>query len=299
MSEPRAVILGCGYVGLRLARRLADEGVSVIGTTRSKNRFREIEAAGAEPALADVLEPTSLRCLAREQPTVVYDLVRPQKIGNDRYTTVGAANVASTLATLPGATFVYLSSTSVYGRREGEWTDEETAAEPISPVGRTRLASERLYLRLHEERGADVRICRVPGIYGPGRTLRGRLEGGAYRRVDDEQQWVSRIHVDDLAAGLVAAWRNGEAGRTYLLCDDEPVTGSEYASITADLLGLPLPPSVSREDIRDELSSSAFERRISARRCSNRRMREELGVILSYPTVRDGVPAALREEGVI
>jgi nucleoside-diphosphate-sugar epimerase len=117
--------------------------------------------------------------------------------------------------------------------------------------------------------------------------------------VDDEQQWVSRIHVDDLVSGLVAAWRKGEPGRTYLLCDDEPVTGTEYASITADLLGLPLPPAVSREDIRGELSSSAFERRISARRCSNHRMREELGVVLRYPTVREGVPAALREEGVL
>jgi nucleoside-diphosphate-sugar epimerase len=299
MPDARAVILGCGYVGLRLARRLADEGVSVTGTTRSEARFREIEAAGAQPAIAEVLEPASLRQLAREAPTVVYDLVRPQKIGGDRYTTVGAANVGEALATLPGSTFLYLSSTSVYGRREGEWTDEETVAEPVSPVGQTRLASEHLYLRLHEERGADVRICRVPGIYGPGRTLRDRLEGGAYRRVDDEQQWVSRIHVDDLVSGLVAAWRKGEPGRTYLLCDDEPVTGTEYASITADLLGLPLPPAVSREDIRGELSSSAFERRISARRCSNRRMREELGVDLSYPSVREGVPAALREEGVI
>jgi hypothetical protein len=85
----------------------------------------------------------------------------------------------------------------------------------------------------------------------------------------------------------------------YLLCDDEPVTGAEYAALTAELLSLPLPPAVSRADIRDELSGSAFERRVGSRRCSNRRMRDELGVVPLYPSVREGVPAALAEEGVL
>lgn len=298
MSRTRALILGCGYVGVRLARRLAKEGVQVIGTTRGE-RAAEVAGAGAIPALADVLQPATLRPLVEWRPHVVFDLVRPPRTGGDAYTGEGARNVAEAFRSAPPEALVYVSSTAVYGRREGEVTDEETPVAPASPAGKARVEAERIYLGAFREWGLPVRVCRVPGIYGPGRTLRGRLETGAYRRLDDEDLWVSRIHVEDLAAGLAAAWRRGRAGEVYLLCDDEPVTGAEYAELTADLLGLSLPPTVSREDIRHELSASGFERRIGARRCSNQRMREELGVVLRYPSVREGVPAALREEGVL
>ncbi|HEX2094889.1 MAG TPA: SDR family oxidoreductase [Longimicrobiaceae bacterium] len=299
MSGSRALVLGCGYVGLRLARALAGRGTSVVGTTRSAERMDEIAAAGARPAIADVLDPATLLPLAEWHPHVVFDLVRPQPTGEDSYTVEGTRNaVRAFAATLPDA-LVYVSSTSVYGRREGEWTDETTPPLPSSPIGEARVEAERTYLEAWRDSGLPVRICRVPGLYGPGRTLRERLERGAYRRLDDDDHWVSRIHVDDLVMGLIAAWERGRPGETYLLCDDEPVTGAEYAELTADLLGLPLPPAVLREDIRHDLSGSAFERRVGARRCSNRRMREELGVIPIYPSVREGVPAALREEGVL
>ena len=299
MSAERALILGCGYVGRRLARTLAARGLEVVGTTRHPERAAEIAAAGARPAVADLGDPETLRPLAGWNPHVVFDLVKPQPLGEDRYSVEGNRNVARVFSEAPPEALVYVSSTSVYGRREGELTDEATEVEPSSPVGEARVEAERAYLDAWRESGLPARICRVPGIYGPGRTLRERLERGAYRRLDDEELWVSRIHVDDLVAGLVAAWERGRPGEVYLLCDDEPVTGAEYAELTAELLGLPLPPAVSRDDIRQELSGSAFERRVGSRRCSNRRMRDELGVLPRYPSVREGVPAALREEGAL
>jgi nucleoside-diphosphate-sugar epimerase len=295
----RALVLGCGYVGLALTRALKQEGLEVTGTTRNPGRFPEIECAGAHPVYADVMDPATLRPLMELKPDVVFDLVRPQRIDENRYTSWGTSNIASTFGDLPLEALVYLGSTSVYGRRSGEWTNEATAVEPSSPLGHARAEAERIYLDAFRQKGLPVRICRSPGIYGPGRTLRQRLETGAYRRMDDEKLWVSRIHVDDLAAGLVAAWRRGNPGEIYLLCDDEPTTGQEYAELTASLLSLPMPPTVSRDDIRHELSRDDFERRVGSRRCSNRRMREELRVELLYPTVREGVPAALREEGAL
>lgn len=299
MSNRRAVILGCGYVGCALARALVREGVEVTATTRSSHRLADLEALGTTPALVDVTSPSTLLPLVARKPHVVFDLVRPQPAGEDRYTVGGTRNVAEAFASTPLEALVYLSSTSVYGQRNGQHTDESTGVDPVSPAGRARAEAEAIYMELFEREGFPVRICRAPGIYGPGRTLRQRLESGAYRRLDDDELWISRIHVEDLAEGLVAAWLRGAPGRTYLLCDDEPVTGKEYAELTASLLSLPLPPTVAREDIRHELSSSAFERRVSARRCSNRRMREELGVIPRYPSVRVGVAAALRAEGAI
>jgi nucleoside-diphosphate-sugar epimerase len=299
VSQQRAVIVGCGYVGLFLARRLVSDGVEVRATTRTPERYPEIEEAGAQPVFAEVMEPGTLVSLAAWQPHVVFDLVRPQAIGPERYSVWGTMNVASAFAEEPPEAVVYLSSTSVYGRRDGGWTDERSELAPTSPLGEARMESERVYQQIHREHHFPVRICRAPGIYGPGRTLRQRLESGAYRRLDDEKLWVSRIHVEDLVDGLIAAWRKGKAGEVYLLCDDEPVTSEEYAQLTASLLALPLPPAVDREDIRHDLGTSAFERRVGDRRCSNRRMREELGVIPRYPSVREGLPSALRAEGAI
>lgn len=295
----RALVIGCGYVGLRLARALARAGHTVGGTTRDAQRFREIEAAGAEPLRLELPAADASARVRDWAPDLVFDLVRPQRTGNDRYGVEGSAQLVGVLAELRLTAAVYLSSTSVYGRRDGEWTDETTVPRPASPLGEARLETERLYLRAHEEQGLPARVARVPGIYGPHRTLRQRLETGAYRRVDEESLWVSRIHVDDLVRGLVAVAERGRDGEVYLLCDDEPLTGSEYVELTARLLSLPVPPAVSRADIREELTRSAFERRVSARRCSNRRMREELGVRPLYPSAREGLPAALREEGAI
>lgn len=299
MSEVQALILGCGYVGVRLARTLKDEGVGVAATTSDPQRFPEIEAAGARAIRADVLEPATLRPLAELRPTVVFDLVGPQPLAPDRYTAWGTRNIASVFVDSPPSALVYLSSTAVHEGRTTEWMDEETQVHPTTSFGEARAEAERIYLDLHQNHGFPVRICRASTIYGPHRTLRGRLESGAYTRVDDEEQWVSRIHVDDLVAGLIAAWQRGRSGSTYLLCDDEPVTEREYAEITAELLGLLLPPPLPREDIRQELGSGGFERRAVVGRCSNRRMHGDLGVELRYPSVREGVPASLREEGAI
>lgn len=299
MSRKRAVVLGCGYVGQALARSLVQQGCEVLVTTRTETRGEELASTGGTVVVCDVMEPATLRPLVDWRPDVVFDLVRPQRIGEDRYTVWGTQNVAHALEEHPLEALVYLSSTSVYGRRSGEWTDEDTELQPASPAGQARVEAERVYLELFEKCGTPVRICRAPGIYGPGRTLRQRLESGAYLRLDDDKLWVSRIHVDDLVAALIAAWRHGRPAGVYLVCDDEPVTGKEYAELTASLLALPLPPIVQREDIRHELTSSAFERRVSARRCRNRRMREELGVVPRYPSVREGLPSALRAEGAI
>lgn len=299
MNDPTALVLGCGYVGLNLTRALRRRNIRVIATTRSEDRLAAIEEAGAEPFIADVTDPSSLKGLVAMAPNVVFDLVRPQRLDANRYTTWGTQNVANAFSGGGVEALVYLSSTSVYGRRSGDLTDEETEVAPVSPVGRARVESERIYLDHYARNRLPVRICRVPGIYGPGRTLRQRLESGAYRRLDEGSLWISRIHVEDLAQALIAAWLRGRDGRIYLICDDEPTTDHEYAELTADLLSLPLPPTVNREDIRHEIGEDAFERRVSSRRCVNTRMRVELGVELQYPTIRNGVPAALRAEGAI
>jgi nucleoside-diphosphate-sugar epimerase len=126
LNGKRVAILGCGYVGMALSRVLEREGAEVVGTTRQTSRLDEIEATGARAILVDAMEPGSLKQVEEWEPHVVFDMIRPQQIGEDRYTTWGTRNIAHAFLRSPLEALIYVSSTSVYGRRSGEWTDEET-----------------------------------------------------------------------------------------------------------------------------------------------------------------------------
>src|SRR5690606_36392501 len=106
VSQTKAVVLGCGYVGQSLTRALREAGAEVVGTSRSTERFPDIEAAGATPLLVDVMDPATLRPLVELAPDVVFDLVRPQRIDEGRYTSWGTRNLATTFAGIPLEAFV-------------------------------------------------------------------------------------------------------------------------------------------------------------------------------------------------
>lgn len=170
--------------------------------------------------------------------------------------------------------------------------DERDEPAPDSRLGRARLAEERAVLEAGRETGVGVRIARVAGIYGPGRTLAEAIRERRYRRIEGLDTWSNRIHVDDLVAGLLAAWRRGRPGRVYNLGDGHPHRSAEYARLTAALLGLEL-RSVSAAEARARYEGSRLARKLSSRRVRNERLTGELGVSLRHPSFREGLPAAL------
>jgi nucleoside-diphosphate-sugar epimerase len=286
----RALIVGCGYAGVRLAGRLIETGCAVVGTTRSEARGVELERMGVRPLVGDLTERQVLRELDRLGPEVVFYFVPPAEEGEDPLGKVLAAT-----ARAPLEAFVYASSTSVYGDRGGEWVDETDLARPEGRSAEARLAAERVVIGAGWSYQTPTRVCRITGIYGPGRTLRGLLKRGDYLLIRDADTWVNRIHVDDLASGLVAAWRRGGDSRVYNLVDDEPHRALEFACLAADLHGLPRPRWVDEGEAAERLSDSRLRRKTGSKRVRNRRMREELGVKLRYPTFREGLPAAIQE----
>lgn len=289
----RALILGCGYTGERLALRLLGQGHRVTGTTRSRSRAGELRDLGIEPRLLDVSDPESVRRLSGLAPDAAFYLIPPLRDGEEPCREVG--DVIDALGRAPLDCFVYVSSTSVYGDRSGEWVDETDEPRPDSSTGRARLAAERTVLEKGWSRDARPRIARVAGIYGPGRTLRERILEGRYQLVEGVDAVTNRIHVDDLVTGLIAVWRKGRNGRIYNMADGHPVASAEYARITAGHLGVEL-PVIGLEEARRRYSESRLARKLGSKRVDNRRLREELGVELRYPDVREGLPAALRAE---
>lgn len=287
----RALIVGCGYAGARLGQRLIEMGCGVTGTTRSGERGAYLEAVGVRPVVGELAERAVLRELDRLGPEVLFYLVPPVKEGGED----PLPKVLAATARAPLEALVYASSTSVYGDRGGDWVDETDLPRPQGRSAEARLAAERTVIGAGWNYQTPTRICRITGIYGPGRTLRGLLERGDYLLIRGADTWVNRIHVDDLASGLIAAWQRGGDSRVYNLGDDEPHRASEFACLAADLHGLPRPEWVSEEEAADRLSESRLRRKTGSKRVRNRRMREELGVELEYPTFREGLPATVKE----
>ncbi len=196
----------------------------------------------------------------------------------------------------PIEAFLYASSTAVYGDRGGDWVDETTMVRPDSDVARARHAAERLIVEAAWSYQTPTRICRITGIYGPGRTLRPLLESGEYILIKEWDAWVSRIHVDDLVSGLIGAWRRGGDGRVYNMVDEEPHRASEFANLAAELQGLSRPEWVEEEEARERYDESRLARKLESKRVRSVRLGSDLGVELEYPSYRVGLRAAIEGE---
>jgi nucleoside-diphosphate-sugar epimerase len=312
MSEERVVekvlIVGCGYAGRAIARALTGAGTAVTGTVARPEGLEAVAATGATPLrldLADALAPAGradLAALIAAHDAVVY-AVGPARAGDAETFTDFLPAFLDLLAEAPPplSAFVYLSSTGVYGARDGDWVDEATPlGADVGPRGRLRQAAESALMRAWKDWGLPVRILRLAGIYGPGRHVGLRLEAGTATVVEaDPPLVVNRIHVDDLARACVAALTRGTSGEVYVVADDAPATLREVGDYAASLLGLPPPPGEDLEAARDRLGAANLHLVADRKRCRNAKLKQALGVRLEYPTYREGIPAVLRADGLL
>jgi nucleoside-diphosphate-sugar epimerase len=254
----RLLVLGLGYAAGVLARRLAGEGWRVVGTTRDGRggtlRFDDAAAVTAEIGAA----------------THILSSVPPAGEVDPVLVSYGPLLARS------GAWLGYLSSTGVYGDAGGAWVDES------APIGTGRRAA-----RAQAERdwlAIGARTFRLPGIYGPGRSPLDRLREGSAHRVDAPNLF-SRIHVDDLASGVVAGFA-GPAG-AYNLADDRPASPNAVVDYAAALLGMPPPPLVNVESLSPMARGFYAESRLVA----NAKAKRVLGWRPRYADYRLGLRA--------
>ncbi|MCC7380692.1 MAG: NAD(P)H-binding protein [Deltaproteobacteria bacterium] len=285
----KTAIIGCGYAGRVLAHRLIERGNPVRATTTSEARLSSLATLGAEPVVLRVDHEDALARTLDGVEAVVY-LAPPAK---DQHADDLAARIASASPSSLKS-FVYGSTTSVFGRPvdPSEWVDETTPPRDLADRARARLDIERALAKV----GLPLKVVRIAGIYGPGRTMRDAIrkeqlilfEGGPP---------TSRIHVEDLAR-ILEAMTEPSAPPLIIACDDEPAETLEVARYTCRLLGLEAPEPVSVEDARRVLSPMALEMRLGGHRCRSL-VRPKLIGRLTYPTYREGVRASLEAEGAL
>ena len=286
-SPPRLFCFGLGFSAVTLARRLQARGWQVAGTTRSEDKAAALRGEGFDVFAFDRDSPLTDPVAALTGATHLLASVPPDSGGDpvlDKHGPDIAAHV--------GWRWIgYLSTTGVYGDRDGGWVDEESALEPTGVRGSRRLEAERRWLALDEATSAPVQLFRLAGIYGPGRNALETVRQGRAQRIDKPGQVFSRIHVEDIASVLEASIAKPAAGRAYNVCDDEAAPPEAVIAHACDLLGVEAPPLVPFDEAELSPMGRSFYR--DNKRVSNRRIKEELGVTLAYPDYRRGLQALL------
>ena len=285
-SFPPDFIVGCGDIGLRLARRLIAEGTPVAALARSHERAKALESAGIMPSLGD-LDDTAPPLSLPGGIEILYYLAPPPPSG---ITDPRIVRVLSALKVVPKR-LIYISTSGVYGDCEGAWIDETAPLLPKTDRARRRLAAENEVRDYGLRTSCEVLVLRVPGIYGDGRLPETRIRQGLPVIDPLEAPFSNRIHADDLAEACLKARHAGTPGQAYNISDGQPSTMTDYFWQVADHLKLPRPPAIPLAEARKVLTPAMLSFLDESKRLDNRKMREELGVVLRYPTLSEGLKA--------
>lgn len=290
-SLSRVMIIGCGYVGMRLGRALATSR-KVLGIVQSTASVERLATAGITGQALDLDNPrsTALDC---GKLRALYYLTPPPATGDSD---LRLARFLDQFAGQPDV-FVYMSTTGVYGDAKGADVTEQTPIKPLTGRAVRRASAEdmvRIWCTEHHVRRI---ILRVPGIYGPGRLPLEQLRRREPAIQVTEAAIGNRIHVDDLVAACIAAADLPDARGVYNVTDGNSLSQTEFLLQVAQLAGLPMPPLISREEAQLVLGPSRLSFLGESRRVSNRRMLDELKVQLRYADVEEGIKAALEESG--
>ena len=284
----RVLIVGCGDVGLRVAAALSSR-TRVLALRSSAARLPELRSRGIVPLLGNLDRTTSLARLAGLATRVVYLAPPPSEGWTDPR--VSALLRALRLRAVP-LQLVYGSTSGVYGDCQGAWVDETRASQASTPRAQRRVDAEAQVRFFGRSTGASVQLLRIPGIYAPDRdggTPRARLQKGTPVLCAADDVYTNHIHADDLARACVAALWKGKPQRRYNVCDDTVLKMGDYFDLAADLYQLPRPPRVARDSAQQQLPAMLLSFMSESRRLHNRRMKQELGLRLRYPTVAEGL----------
>ncbi|MCF8719931.1 SDR family oxidoreductase [Nitrospina gracilis] len=285
-TQKKLFCFGLGYVGSALAAALHGEGWSVSGTCRSEAKQRMLEERGWRVCPFDAPDTVPDAAPLLAGATHVLVTIAPKGEAGD----VVLHHFGEMLMSLPNLEWIgYLSTTGVYGDRDGDWVDEETPPAPTFPHQKRRAEAEAQWMRLAYKRALPVNLFRLAGIYGPGRNPLLKVRQGAAQRIDKPGLMFGRVHVADVVQVLKASIERPHPGRVYNVVDNCPAPPAEVTEFACKLLGIEPPPLIPFEEANlSEMGKSFY---LTNKRVNNFRIKKELKVRLHYPDYREGLKA--------
>jgi nucleoside-diphosphate-sugar epimerase len=277
----RCLIIGCGYLGQRVAQLLLADDHEVSALTRSEKNAEKLAGLGVSPMVGDIMLPETL-CFP-EVDVVVYavGMDRTAAYSKRQVYVDGLRNALDSIQTTEK--LIYVSSTAVYGQSDAEWVDETSVTEPVSEGGKICLEAEQLL----RERCSDAIIVRLAGIYGPQRLLR------AVASLRDQQPiagnpdaFLNLVHVDDAAELVRVISMAAVVPKCILGCDGNPTTRGEYYAELAKVLNAPAP--VFDATLPTRSGSGGLNKR-----CRSRELPTLEGFNMMFPSIVEGLPDAV------
>jgi len=180
----------------------------------------------------------------------------------------------------------YLSATSVYGNHEGKWVDENSKTLPKSKNGVERLAVEKAWLKMYEKNNIPLQIFRLSGIYSNVYNVLERIRSGNASLIRKENQFFSRIHVEDIANLLFLSLNKLKKGEIFNISDDKPASSEEVMKYGAKILNLPEPKEIKLEDIQSEMLKAFYK---DSKKVSNKKVKEFFNYDFKFPTYVEGL----------
>ena len=282
------LIIGCGDVGLRVVRALGGR-LRVLALTSSPARCDALRAAGVCPLVGDLDDPSTLGRLAGLADAVLY--LAPPPASGHTDPRLRAVLTALSRRTLPSRV-VYASTTGVYGDCQGQRVTETRALNATTDRARRRVDAESHLRAWGRATGVRVTALRIPGIYAgdrEGGDPRQRVRRGTPVLAAEDDGYTNHIHADDLARACIAALWRGRPQRAVQVCDDSDMKTGDYYDLVADLSGLARPARVTRAQAGEHFSAAQWSFLNESRRLSNERMKRELRLRLTRPTIREGL----------
>jgi nucleoside-diphosphate-sugar epimerase len=279
------IIIGCGYIGRLLGRKLVADGAAVTGVVRSAESAALLPPLGIAPLRLDLLQDPPARLATAHAD--VFHLAPPPGAGREDPLT--ARLIDAFAAQGQPRRVVYVGTTGVYGDCRGEWVDETRRPAPTADRALRRWDAEERLRAWSAATGGELVILRVAGIYACDRLPIARIESGQPVVSAAEAPWSNRIHAADLVDICVAAMERAPTGAVYNVCDGEPSTMTDYFLRVAAAAGLPAPPQIPLAEAPDKVSAGMLSYLRESRRLSNLKLIRELGVALRYPNLEAGL----------
>ena len=283
-ASAKVLILGGGYSGRMLAALLRRLGNTVLCTRRDQSRP---DADLLFDSDRDLLpQPDALQGI-----THLLSTIPPSPEGQDP----ALHCLRSQLESMPLQWAGYLSTTGVYGDTQGNWVRETDPARPGQARSRRRLDCEEAW----RDSGLPIQILRLPGIYGPGRSVLNTVQEGRARRIDKTGQVFCRVHVEDIAGACLHLMHRSQEGvhpAIVNVVDDEPAASIELLDHACALLGRNAPETETFEQASLQMSAMARSFWSENRRVSNHLLRDGLGYDLLHPDYRVGLKDCLKQD---
>ena len=180
----------------------------------------------------------------------------------------------------------YLSATSVYGDKKGQWVDENTNPEPTSDRGIARFNAEKEWMKYNTNFNLPIQIFRLSGIYSLESNIIKKLKMGELKIVERKNHFFSRIHIEDIAEILTLSLKKFKAGQIYNISDNYPCSNEEIATYAADLMEMTKPQEIKTEDINSQMLKEFYK---DSKKIENKKMRIFFNYHLKYPTFKEGL----------